>query len=85
MNQHESMELRLSPGRLRLVAAAAAVVLVMGAAGLQRVSAQDGGSLVFANWPEYSDIDEETGAYPTLDKFEAETGIDVTYLPLIHI
>ncbi len=37
------------------------------------------GTLVFANWPLYIDIDEETGAYPTLEKFKSETGISYTY------
>lgn len=37
------------------------------------------GSLVFANWPLYIDIDDTTGAYPTLEKFKAETGINYTY------
>ena len=32
------------------------------------------GVLDFANWPAYIDIDEETGGYPTLDKFTEEIG-----------
>ncbi|MDQ3880034.1 MAG: spermidine/putrescine ABC transporter substrate-binding protein [Chloroflexota bacterium] len=37
------------------------------------------GSLIWANWPAYIDIDEETGGYPTIEKFTSETGIEVTY------
>ncbi len=37
------------------------------------------GALVWANWPAYIDIDEETGDYPTIQKFQQETGIQVTY------
>ena len=33
--------------------------------------------LVFSNWPEYIDI--KGGRMPTLEQFETETGIDVTY------
>jgi len=41
------------------------------------------GQLDFANWPLYIDIDD-SGAYPTLDKFTAETGISVRYLEDIN-
>jgi spermidine/putrescine transport system substrate-binding protein len=37
------------------------------------------GQIDFANWPLYIDIDEDTGAYPTLEKFKSETGISYTY------
>lgn len=37
------------------------------------------GQVVFGNWPYYIDINEDTGAYPTLDQFTAETGITVDY------
>ncbi|MGA0209918.1 MAG: ABC transporter substrate-binding protein, partial [Candidatus Nanopelagicales bacterium] len=33
----------------------------------------------WSNWVEYLDIDEDTGAYPTLERFQEETGISVTY------
>lgn len=33
----------------------------------------------WSNWVEYMDIDEETGAYPTLERFQEESGIAVTY------
>jgi len=33
----------------------------------------------WSNWPLYIDIDEETGSRPTLDRFQEETGITVTY------
>jgi spermidine/putrescine transport system substrate-binding protein len=42
------------------------------------------GVLDFANWPAYIDIDEETGDYPTLARFEQESGIDVTYTEAIN-
>jgi spermidine/putrescine transport system substrate-binding protein len=42
------------------------------------------GVLDFANWPAYIDIDEETGDYPTLAKFEDASGIDVTYTEAIN-
>jgi spermidine/putrescine transport system substrate-binding protein len=42
------------------------------------------GVLDFANWPAYIDIDEETGDYPTLEKFEADAGITVTYTEAIN-
>jgi len=41
------------------------------------------GQVIFGNWPYYIDVDEDTGANPTLDQFEAQTGIDVTYLEVI--
>lgn len=36
------------------------------------------GKLNFANWPAYIDIDAK-GKYPTIEKFQKETGIQVTY------
>ena len=42
------------------------------------------GTLDFANWPAYIDIDEETGEYPTLAKFEADQGITVSYTEAIN-
>jgi len=41
------------------------------------------GQVIFGNWPYYIDVDEDTGANPTLDQFTAQTGIDVTYLEVI--
>ncbi|MFC8454167.1 spermidine/putrescine ABC transporter substrate-binding protein [Kitasatospora sp. NPDC057223] len=35
--------------------------------------------LVFSNWTQYIDVDEDTGGRPTLDGFSEETGIAVTY------
>ncbi len=40
--------------------------------------ASGGGELYVDNWIEYIDIDEN-GDYPTISRFEDETGIDVTY------
>ncbi|MDQ3492248.1 MAG: spermidine/putrescine ABC transporter substrate-binding protein [Chloroflexota bacterium] len=42
-------------------------------------AASPAGQLSFANWPLYIDIDEETGGYPTLEQFQEQAGIDVTY------
>jgi spermidine/putrescine transport system substrate-binding protein len=33
----------------------------------------------WSNWPLYIDVDEETGSRPTLERFQEETGITVTY------
>ena len=33
----------------------------------------------WANWPAYLDYDEDTKKYPTLEKFQTETGIKATY------
>lgn len=33
----------------------------------------------WANWPAYLDFDEETSTYPTLEKFQEQTGIRATY------
>ena len=33
----------------------------------------------WANWPAYLDYDEDTKKYPTLEKFQQETGIKATY------
>jgi spermidine/putrescine transport system substrate-binding protein len=42
------------------------------------------GTLDFANWPAYIDIDEESGEYPTLAKFEEDSGITVAYTEAIN-
>ena len=41
------------------------------------------GTLRFANWLGYIDINEEDKSYPTLLKFEAETGIKVDYIEAV--
>ena len=33
----------------------------------------------WSNWPLYIDVDEDTGSRPTLEAFQEETGIQVTY------
>ena len=38
-----------------------------------------GGTLNFANWIGYIDISDDESTYPTLEKFTAETGIEVNY------
>ena len=35
--------------------------------------------VIWSNWPEYIDVDEETGERPTLEAFTEATGITVTY------
>ncbi|NLS09400.1 spermidine/putrescine ABC transporter substrate-binding protein [Nesterenkonia sp. MY13] len=39
----------------------------------------DSDELFWANWSLYLDYDADTGSYPTLDRFQEETGINVTY------
>jgi spermidine/putrescine transport system ATP-binding protein len=41
------------------------------------------GTIRFANWPSYIDINEDTKEFPTLLKFEAETGIKVDYIEAV--
>jgi spermidine/putrescine transport system substrate-binding protein len=36
-------------------------------------------TMVWSNWPLYIDVDEDTGARPTLDRFTEQTGIRVDY------
>jgi spermidine/putrescine transport system substrate-binding protein len=38
-----------------------------------------GGKLNFANWIGYIDITDDASSYPTLEKFTAETGIEINY------
>jgi spermidine/putrescine transport system substrate-binding protein len=45
--------------------------------------AEPAGTLNFANWPAYIDIDDN-GDYPTLKKFTKETGIKVNYTEEIN-
>ncbi len=40
------------------------------------------GTLDFANWPLY--IDQSHGTHPSIDKFTAQTGINVNYRPVIE-
>jgi spermidine/putrescine transport system substrate-binding protein len=42
------------------------------------------GTLDWANWPAYIDIDEDTGEYPTIKAFEDEYGITVNYTEAIN-
>lgn len=55
-----------------------------GASGAQPLPSAPAGVLDFANWPAYIDIDEETGEYPTIAKFESESNITVTYTESIN-
>ncbi|MBI1351623.1 MAG: spermidine/putrescine ABC transporter substrate-binding protein [Actinomycetales bacterium] len=36
-------------------------------------------TVVWSNWPLYIDVNEDTGSRPTLEAFQKETGITVTY------
>ncbi len=55
-----------------------------GAGSQQPLPSAPAGVLDFANWPAYIDIDEETGDYPTLLKFQDESDITVTYTEAIN-
>ena len=54
-----------------------------GGAGEPVGGGEPSGELNFTNWPLYIDEDEE-GNRPTLDQFEEETGIEVTYSEAIQ-
>ena len=41
-------------------------------------SAEDG-TLRWSNWTLYLDYDDAAGVYPTLERFQAESGLEVTY------
>jgi len=41
-------------------------------------------TLVFANWPLYIDVDEETNERPTLAQFTEETGVEVDYIEEVN-
>ncbi len=57
----------------------------LGAAGLLAAcgggsdSADSANSVRWGNWPLYLDYDEETKKYPTLEKFQEQTGITANY------
>jgi spermidine/putrescine transport system substrate-binding protein len=74
------------------------LVLLLSACGISAETAEDvgggesaapvgggepSGTLEFANWPLYIDVDDD-GNSPTLMQFEEETGIDVTYTESIE-
>ncbi len=40
--------------------------------------------LVFANWPLYIDVNEDTNERPTLEQFTRETGVEVEYIEEIN-
>jgi spermidine/putrescine transport system substrate-binding protein len=54
------------------------------AASQRPLPSEPAGVLNWANWPAYIDIDEETGDYPTIQKFTEETGIEVTYTEAVN-
>jgi spermidine/putrescine transport system substrate-binding protein len=54
------------------------------AATQRPLPSEPAGVLNWANWPAYIDIDEETGDYPTIQKFTEETGIEVTYTEAVN-
>ncbi len=47
-------------------------------------SGAEGGTVEWANWPAYIDIDDETGEYPTILAFTEQTGITVNYQEAIN-
>lgn len=56
----------------------------LGAAGLLAAcggsdSADSSNSVRWGNWPLYLDYDEETKKYPTLEKFQEQTGVTANY------
>jgi spermidine/putrescine transport system substrate-binding protein len=75
------------PGLVRtgLMAVAVGALIAMSVAGGSRAaSAQDGGTVSWANWPLYIDIDDETGGYPTIEAFTDATSIGVDYTEAIN-
>lgn len=42
------------------------------------------GELIFANWPLYIDVDDESGESPTLQQFTEDSGIEVDYQEAIQ-
>jgi spermidine/putrescine transport system substrate-binding protein len=40
--------------------------------------------VVWSNWPQYIDIDEEDGSFPTIEAFTEETDIEVEYIEDIN-
>jgi spermidine/putrescine transport system substrate-binding protein len=48
------------------------------------LGSEPAGTLDWANWPAYIDIDEESGDYPTIQAFEEEYGITVNYTEAIN-
>lgn len=80
-----NMHGRLGGTRMVALVATGALVASLAVAAGGSVLAQDEDvTLEFANWPLYIDIDEDTGAYPTLEAFTDETGIDVRYVEAIN-
>jgi spermidine/putrescine transport system substrate-binding protein len=49
------------------------------AAATEAPTATAGGKVNFANWIGYIDVADDNTTHPTLDKFEAETGIEMVY------
>ncbi|HEX2142329.1 MAG TPA: spermidine/putrescine ABC transporter substrate-binding protein [Candidatus Limnocylindria bacterium] len=48
------------------------------------IGSEPAGTLDWANWPAYIDIDEETGDYPTIQAFEEANGITVNYTEAVN-
>lgn len=48
------------------------------------VSRELANRLVFANWPFYIDVNEDTNERPTLEQFTRETGVEVEYIEEIN-
>lgn len=71
-------------------AAAAGVLAACGIGGSRREPTTErtplpspAGRLSIATWPLYIDVDPETRRRPTLDRFEDETGIEVSYKEVV--
>ncbi|MGQ7787445.1 ABC transporter substrate-binding protein [Nesterenkonia sp. K-15-9-6] len=80
---------RVSRRRLMMGAGAAGLLGALSACGTGGTPGAEEGpaedlseesmALFWANWSLYLDYDSDTGSYPTLERFQEETGISVTY------
>jgi spermidine/putrescine transport system substrate-binding protein len=68
-----------SPSAAASESAAASAAASESAAASAGATPAQGGELRWANWIGYIDINDADGSYPTIKKFEDETGIKVTY------
>ncbi|HKZ19262.1 MAG TPA: spermidine/putrescine ABC transporter substrate-binding protein [Acidimicrobiia bacterium] len=70
---------RFGAGGVLLLGGPALLAACGGEGGAGTTGTNGGGALVVDNWIEYIDISEDGQSYPTIEKFTAETGIEVTY------
>ena len=68
--------------RRRLLKGAMVGAAGLGTLGLSACAGDAGedNAVVWGNWTYYLDFDDETGGFASLDRFEKETGIKVTYI-----